>query len=291
MCKRKDFIRLKIRIPNRQTGKLLTGFTLIELLVVIAIIAVLLAILMPSLNRVREQGKRATCLNNLKQLTLSWIMYADGNDDKLVNGDTGEYTAMYNPGRPFDDSHYNETPWVLRDYDQTDTREKRRAIEKGALYPYTKSLKLYKCPTVQKMVRPGSRVQEDVFRTYSVSDAMNCKGWPGMNAKMLKKRLEIPNPAYRIVFVDDGGTSPSAMGGWTVHVTTEEWWDPPPVRHGDGTNFSFADGHSDYHKWKDPRTIEIGKRVPPTAGSPNQSGNEDIHWAAVAVWGKEAMHQ
>jgi len=53
------------------------GFTLIELLVVIAIIAVLMSILMPALNRAREQGKRSTCLSNLKQLTLAWIMYAD----------------------------------------------------------------------------------------------------------------------------------------------------------------------------------------------------------------------
>jgi len=53
------------------------GFTLIELLVVIAIIAVLMAILMPALYRAREQGKRAVYLNNLKQLSLAWIMYAD----------------------------------------------------------------------------------------------------------------------------------------------------------------------------------------------------------------------
>jgi prepilin-type N-terminal cleavage/methylation domain-containing protein len=78
------------------------GFTLIELLVVIAIIAVLMAILMPALNRVKEQGKRATCLSNLNQLTLAWIMYADENDDKLVNGDSGEYSI-----------HAKETPWVL----------------------------------------------------------------------------------------------------------------------------------------------------------------------------------
>lgn len=262
------------------------GFTLIELLVVIAIIAILMAILMPALNRVKEQGQRATCLYNLKQLSLCWIMYADENDDKIVNGDSGEYTGMYNPGRSFDDSHYNEDPWVLRDYDITDMREKRRCIERGALYPYTRSLDLYKCPTVGKIVRSG--VQEEILRTYSVSDSMNCKGWSGMNAKMLKRRLEIPKPAYRIVFVDDGGTNPAAMGGWTVQVTEETWWDPPPVRHGDGTNFSFADGHSDYHKWKDPRTIEWGKRVPPQAGSPVQAGNEDLQWAAEAMWGSVA---
>ena len=53
------------------------AFTLIELLVVIAIIALLMAVLMPALSRAREQGKRAVCLNNVKQLTFAWIMYAD----------------------------------------------------------------------------------------------------------------------------------------------------------------------------------------------------------------------
>ncbi len=79
---------------NKQKGLVLrsdvlrrVGFTLIELLVVIAIIAVLMAILMPALNRAGEQGKRAACLSNLKQLTLSWIMYAGENDDRIVSGE------------------------------------------------------------------------------------------------------------------------------------------------------------------------------------------------------------
>lgn len=253
------------------------GFTLIELLVVIAIIAVLMAILMPALNRAREQGRRATCLSNLKQLTLAWIMYADENDDNLVNGDTGEYGI-----------HQNETPWVLRDWSSgMSLEQKRDAIRNGALWPYIKSLKLYKCPTVPKIVRSGAR--EEILRTYSVSDSMNCKGWSD-GAVMIKKRMDIPNAAYRIVFLDDGGTTPSALGGWTCYVREEQWWDPPPVRHGNGTTFSFADGHSEYHKWKDPRTIEFGKRVPPTAFSGTQAGNEDIYWAAVAMWGKAAKH-
>ena len=279
MRRKIGFTPLEIKIPDRERGRFLTGFTLIELLVVIAIIAVLMAILMPALNRVREQGKRATCLSNLKQLTLAWIMYADENDDNLVNGDTGEYGI-----------HQNETPWVLRDWSSGMTVEQKRdAILNGALWPYVKILKIYKCPTVNTIVRSGT--QEEMLRTYSVSDSMNCKNWDSMGAEMIKKRMEIPNPAYRIVFLDDGGTITSALGGWTCYVKQEQWWDPPPIRHGDGTTFSFADGHSEYHKWKDPRTIEFGKRVPPTAFSGTQAGNEDIHWAAVAMWGKAAQHQ
>ena len=255
------------------------GFTLIELLVVIAIIAILLAILMPALNRVKEQGKRATCLNNLRQLNLGWIMYADDHDDMLINGDTGEYGI-----------HQDQTPWVLADWRSgMSERQKRDAIMDGALWPYVKDLSLYKCPTVNEIVRSGQR--EVILRTYSVADSMNCKDWPDMNAKMIKKRINIPNPAYRIVFVDDGGTITSALGGWTVEVTRERWWDPPPVRHGDGSTFSFADGHSEYHKWEDPRTLEFGKRVPPTAFSEEQPGNPDLQWAAVAMWGKDAMHK
>ena len=58
-----------------------TAFTLIELLVVIAIIAILAAMLLPSLARAKEAGKRISCLNNLKQLSLSAQMYVQENED------------------------------------------------------------------------------------------------------------------------------------------------------------------------------------------------------------------
>jgi len=250
------------------------GFTLIELLVVIAIIAVLMAILMPALNRAREQGKRAACLNNLHQLTLAWIMYADDNDDNLVNGDTGEYSV-----------HPDETPWVLKDWRTEDMDVKRNAILDGALFPYCKDLKLYRCPTSAR----------EELRTYAIVDAMNCRGWteradmPG--SVMLKRRSDIRRPIERFVFLDDGGVGDAHLGGWTCYVKEEKWWDPPPIRHGVGTDFSFADGHSEYWKWRDPRTLELGWRAMEIkrAIRDPQPGNEDIRRTQVASWGSAAL--
>lgn len=75
------------------------AFTLIELLVVIAIIAILASLLMPALSRAKQEGKRAVCLSNLKQLSLMWMMYADDNNDAIVNGLNSRNAE-------------GETPWV-----------------------------------------------------------------------------------------------------------------------------------------------------------------------------------
>jgi len=86
------------------------GFTLIELLVVIAIISMLMAILLPSLNRAREQSRRIYCLNNLRQMEMSALMYADGNNDYFpmatvmeINGSVRkscawDFTTVYDSG-------------------------------------------------------------------------------------------------------------------------------------------------------------------------------------------------
>ncbi len=272
------------------------GFTLIELLVVIAVIAVLMSILMPALQRAREQGKRAACLNNLKQLTLSWILYADDNDDKIVCGDSYEYTTMYtSASAPFNKSHYNEKPWVYNDFqDTTLTKQgKEQKILDGALWPYVRTLKIYKCPTVERKVLDAYQHVSPPVRTYSAADSMNCKNWDDMGAEMLKKRLQIKEPAFRMVFLDDGGTNPAAMGGWTVRTLRVvrggnwTWWDPPPIRHGDGTTFSFVDGHSEYHKWADPETVEYGKQPGVRAGGAGRRDGEDLLWAAEVVWGND----
>jgi len=251
------------------------GFTLIELLVVIAIIAVLLAILMPALHRVREQGKRAVCLSNLRELTLAWILYADENDDKLVNGAAGFSNANMSWG-----DHRNELAWV--DAVSSDWDTQLQGIRDGALWPYLKNVKIYRCPTGRR----GEAL------TYAIMFSMNAvchTEVQGVKGAHIKIRSEIRNPAppYRIVFIDEGWMTPDA---YAVNYTTEQWWDDPPVRHGDGTTLSFADGSADHWKWKGVDTIKrarsqevghSGNWTPET-----YDGFQDLYRMQRGCWGR-----
>jgi prepilin-type N-terminal cleavage/methylation domain-containing protein/prepilin-type processing-associated H-X9-DG protein len=281
--------------------KLQKAFTLIELLVVIAIIAVLMAILFPALNRAREQGRRAVCLSNLKQLGLAWIMYADENDDKIVNGEAaGSSNGM--ASTPTSGIHSHEQWWVGGDCasgymagDQLPLETQILAIKNGALYPYTKKETLYRCPT-------GVRGE---MRTYSIGDSMNglrrdgtysgnVGARVGKTVLWIKNRTELvsPGPAYRLVFLDEGRITPDS---YATHYLNQRWWDPPFVRHGDGTNVAFADGHSAYWKYKGRKTLETGKLA---AVSGLNASNlhqmqpespvdyEDLYKMQKAIWGR-----
>lgn len=234
------------------------GFTLVELLVVIAIIALLMAVLIPALNRAREGGKRAACLSNCKQLVLSWGLYADDNDDKIVNGNT-ELGGHNKDG----------TCWVYWPGAGVPEADRIKRVKDGLLFEYCPNIKLYQCPT---------GIRGEVV-TYAIVDAMNgYDAIPGAG-QIIKRRTQIREPGGRAVFLDEGRLTPCS---WTVYYDQEEWWDGPPIRHGDGTNFSFADGHSEYWKWKDPRTIALAKGK----GGTDHRGNPDLHRVQRAVWGK-----
>jgi prepilin-type N-terminal cleavage/methylation domain-containing protein len=249
------------------------GFTLIELLVVIAIIAILMAVLMPALKRSREQGQRAACLSNLKQLQLAWILYADENDDKIVNCEAGpedSWRGEYGP------------PWVGQtwapNWNRGQTLPKEDQIDgimAGALWPYTKNAKLYQCPT-------GYRGE---LMTYAMMISSNGRSVDG--SPVFKRRMQVPQPAERLVFIDEGLSSPDA---YATRYNRPTWWDQPMTRHGDGNTFSCADGHTEYHKWTGLETIKQGRDHARTWSGDfapsTPEGLEDLQWVQRGIWGE-----
>ena len=280
VAKRRGFELLETAISDRRRHVFLTGFTLIELLVVIAIIALLLALLMPALERAREQAQRMVCLNNLNQLTLAWLVYADENDGKLVNGATGYSYANETWG-----DHRDELAWI-HVYSTTSYDEQVRGIREGALFPYVQNIKVYRCPT--GMVR-GTGVIEAL--TYSIMFSMNavCHAEvDNVEGACIYHMSEIqePSPHNRLVFIDEGAMTPDA---YAVNYSVPDWWDDPPVRHGDGVTLSFADGHTEYWKWMAAETIEHGREAiigyPATWTPVTDDGKRDLYRMQKGCWG------
>ena len=89
------------------------GFTLIELLVVIAIIALLMAILVPSLNRARKQARFVRCKANLRSYGLMALMYADDCDGKMPDA----WTSFYNKHGEYRGEPHRYCRWHNPDYD------------------------------------------------------------------------------------------------------------------------------------------------------------------------------
>jgi len=200
------------------------GFTLIELLVVIAIIAILAAILFPVFARARENARRSSCQQNIRQIGLAIKQYLSDYDESFP-----QVSVLAGPDTSL-------TPWGWAD----------------ACQPYVRNTQLFQCPSDSAQPGPGAFTGSDANYTdyfynsklsgqnesalqYIASTVMLGDGTPG-NATLAADG----EPASGdIAAIEQAGTS-TGVGAATRHL--------------DGANYAFADGHVKWLKGSDSKT-------------------------------------
>jgi prepilin-type N-terminal cleavage/methylation domain-containing protein/prepilin-type processing-associated H-X9-DG protein len=241
------------------------AFTLIELLVVIAIIAILAAMLLPALSGAKTRTLTTACLNNLKQLTLCFTMYAGDFNDHMPPNDS---VYDISTGQPIPGLDLSQTwcPGNARaDVNTTN-------IESGRLFPYNRSTRIYKCPADKGKVYPltGGELNIPRTRSYNLSQSINGIGGPNTGLSWIpsyQKTADVKDPTGKFVFIDvhEEGIL-DALFGIPPRGSVWEgmWFDLPANRHTQGAVLSFVDGHVERWKWKAPKTFTtLGDRVRP----------------------------
>lgn len=219
------------------------AFTLIELLVVIAIIAVLMAILMPSLKRAKEQARSLHCRSNVRTLGMAWFMYKDENDAKIVSGQTPGPTG---------------TPaWVTipPNAGTAPIEAKKEYIKQGLLWPYVREIDVYRCPSDRRKNSPGHLY---AYRTYSIAGGMAGMGdtnpWQILPCR---NYTDIKQPATKYVFLAECDKRGYNNGSWVLYPRSREWVDPFAIWHRDDTStLGYADGHAEMQRWRGKGLIE-----------------------------------
>jgi len=242
---------------SRPRPRRVRGFTLIELLVVIAIIAILASLLLPVLGRAKAKAQQAGCLNNYRQLQLCWQMYCDDSTDALPANE-----ALVTSSRA--GLSVGANSW-LQGNAWTDASLAN--IQRGALFRYNQSVGIYKCPADKSTVLDQGKLPRT--RSVSMNMYMNVRANPADSdyRRCWHKLSQIsrPAPAQALVFIDEHEKSiqQSAFGinapdqWWLFDTSLWTWISFPATRHNNGATFTFADGHGEAWRWREPNTARI----------------------------------
>lgn len=216
-----------------------SAFTLVELLVSIAIMAILLSIMVPSIAGMVDQAKKAKCAKNMQGLAKAWLQYARDNDGFIPCSNTGNNRF-----------EHGQRCWI--EWGRWTIPEGEAAIKRGGLFPYTGSVKMYRCTNPVWDYASSYSMNANLNGERTTDNAESVRA----STRQAYKISHIRDTARTFLFMEEDDWRGLNMNSWDTNGINR-WWDYVAGNHNMGDNIAFTDGHVEYRRWEDPDTLSL----------------------------------